>query len=284
MLVLDDTITALATSSGGSINIIRISGDEAINIIGKIFNKKLEDHKITYGKIIYNEKLIDEVLISFFKGPKSYTGEDTVEINCHGGIITAKKILDILLRIGCRLATNGEFTKRAFLNGRLDLTNAEAVMSIIDAKTEKEQEIALSQLEGELSSEISDYRTALLHLIASIEASIDYPEHDLEHDNLIEIEEKVLDIQENIESLVSTYEKGKIIKEGIETAIIGSPNVGKSSFLNRLVGEEVAIFKDVAVTTIDTLKDYVKINGIFLKIIDTEGIIETNYKVEKIGV
>lgn len=284
-----NTIVGISTAIGGGINIIRISGDDALNILSKIFktNKnvlEIESHTINYGFIFDDNKKIDEVLVSFMKAPKTYTMEDIVEINCHGGVTTTNNILNLILKNGARLATNGEFTKIAFLNGRIDLTEAEAVSDLINAKTDKEASVALNALSGSIKKEIEIYRQELINIIALIEVTIDYPEHDFSEQDLENLKDRILNLKDNIEKLNNTSFSGKIIKEGIETLIVGSPNVGKSSLINLISKEEVAIVTDIAGTTRDMIEKHVNINGILLKLIDTAGIRDTSDEIEKIGI
>ena len=285
------TIVAISTSPGiGGIGIIRISGKESFSILNKIFKPKnkgeIKGYSIKYGYIVnpLNNEVVDEVLVSFFKSPKSYTTEDMCEINSHGGIIVMKQILDLCLINGAELAEPGEFTKRAFLNGRIDLVKAEATIDIINAKTEKEKKATILQLQGSLSESINKIRHNLLDVMADIEANIDYPEYDIEQVT----SEKLIKILNNIKSdlnkLSNSFNSGKILREGIRTSIIGKPNVGKSSLLNLVLKEERAIVTEFEGTTRDTIEEFISIDGIPLKIIDTAGIRETENEVEKIGI
>ncbi|MBU3101453.1 MULTISPECIES: tRNA uridine-5-carboxymethylaminomethyl(34) synthesis GTPase MnmE [Clostridium] len=288
-----DTIAAISTSIGeGGISIIRISGDKAINIVDSIFvgnnNRKLSDFKsytMRYGHIIdKNGVRLDEVIISYMKGPKSFTAEDTIEVNCHGGVVGTNRILQEIIRSGARIAEPGEFTKRAFLNGRIDLSQAEAVMDIIRAKTELSMKSALMQSEGSISREIKNVRNKLLSVIAHIEVTVDYPEEDIEDVTANEVRNEVTLIINEIDMLLSTADEGKILREGLSTVIVGKPNVGKSSLLNALVKEKRAIVTEVPGTTRDAIEEYISIEGIPVKIVDTAGIRETDDIVEKIGV
>ncbi|HZK00154.1 MAG TPA: tRNA uridine-5-carboxymethylaminomethyl(34) synthesis GTPase MnmE [Tissierellaceae bacterium] len=288
-----DTIAAISSAVGeAGIGIVRLSGRDAINLANNIFkgiNKPLvdaENRKMTYGHIIdnRNDQLVDEVLIVSMKAPHTYTREDVVEIYCHGGIIPVKKILDILLTNGARLAEPGEFTKRAFLNGRLDLSQAEAVIDIINAKTDKSHQVSMNQLEGSLSNKITAIRDKILSMIAHVEASIDFPEDDIEEITYEELEQIAAQVIDDLEKLLSTADRGKILRDGLNTVILGKPNVGKSSLLNALLRENRAIVTDIPGTTRDIIEEYLNIDGIPLKIIDTAGIRETEDLVEKIGV
>ena len=286
---MDDCIAAIATSLGtNAISIIRVSGKDSIEIVDKIFSgnlKNKESHTITYGYIKDKDKKIDEVLVSIFKAPKSFTAENVVEINCHGGIATTKKVLELLLLNGCRQAEAGEFTKRAFLNGRIDLTKAEAVQDLINAKSENARKIIMNNLEGKTSSKIKEIRQKLRNIISNIEVNIDYPEYlDIEEMTREKIIDNLDYIKENLNSIIENSKNSKVIKDGINVAIIGRPNVGKSSILNKLLKEDKAIVTDVAGTTRDIVEGQAVIDGILLNFIDTAGIRKTDDKVEQIGV
>ncbi len=293
-MFVDDTIAAIATAPGeAGIGIVRISGEKSIEIIDKIFrskeNKKLSDYKsrrITYGHIVdhQNDEIIDEVLVSYMKAPNTYTREDIVEINCHGGMIPVKKILELVLRNGARAANPGEFTKRSFLNGRIDLAQAEAIMDLISAKTEKGFDVALNQLEGSLSKEVLKIRGKLLDMLAHIQVSIDFAEEDIDGVALNTLLETSSQVEIDIQKLLDTSHTGRIIREGLSTVIVGKPNVGKSSLLNALIKESRAIVTDVPGTTRDIIEEHFSIRGIPLRLIDTAGIRETEDIVEKIGV
>jgi len=292
--VLNDTIVAISTPlASAGIGIIRISGDEALKIISKIFvpkksmdNRNIVSHTLHYGYIIdpkYNRTL-DEVLVSYMLKPNTYTRENIIEINAHGGLIVLQSILSLVLRSGARIAEPGEFTKRAFLNGRIDLSQAEAVMDIIHSKTELALNASVNQLSGNIKNEIEKIKKNLLETIAHIEASIDYPEYDIDELSADQVKEKMEKVATKIKYLISSYDNGKIIREGIKTVIVGKPNVGKSSLLNALLKEQRAIVTDIPGTTRDSLEEYMNIHGIPLKLIDTAGIRLTEDIIEKIGV
>ena len=288
---MDDTICAIATSQGvGAISIIRVSGKDTLNIVNKIFKgkdlTKVESHTINYGHIIDEQgNIIDEVLVSIMLAPKTYTTEDTAEINTHGGIAVTNKVLEILLKNGCRLAEPGEFTKRAFLNGRIDLIESEAVMDMINAKTDSQRKLAINEISGKVSDLVNDLREEMVQVISNINVNIDYPEYD-DVDIITNdvIKPKITKLKERITKILEESKNGKIIKEGIKTSIIGKPNVGKSSLLNALLEEDKAIVTDIAGTTRDIVEGNISINGVLLNIIDTAGIRETDDKVESIGV
>ena len=287
---MDDTICAISTALGvGAISIIRVSGEEAINKVDNLFDGKnlneVKSHTIHYGHIISNGEIIDEVLVTILKAPKTYTKEDIVEINSHGGISTTKKILEILIENGIRLAEPGEFTKRAFLNGRLDLTEAEAVNSLIKSRTDLERKLALNTLSGKVSKKINKVREIIVELLANIEVNIDFPEYeDALEITLENLPPKLNEIKKELENLLEEGKIGKIIENGIKVAIVGRPNVGKSSILNALLKENKAIVTDIAGTTRDIVEGEVELKGIALKFIDTAGIRKTKDIVEKIGV
>lgn len=290
--MLNDTIAAIVTAIGSaSVGIIRISGPEAINIGESVYKGKknfkvVKSHSIIYGKVydFKENKTVDEALFLIMKGPATFTGEDVVEIQCHGGMVPVRKVLELVLRNGARLAEPGEFSKRAFLNGKLDLAQAESIMDIVNAKTEKGLDVAVNQLQGSLSAMVNKIRNELLKLVAYIEADIDFPDEDIERLSNSQQLEKIQILKDMIQKILKTSQKGKIIREGLNVVIIGKPNVGKSSLLNALLKETRAIVTDVPGTTRDVIEEFISLVGIPVKIIDTAGIRETDNIVEKIGV
>ncbi len=287
---MDDTICAISTSLGnGAISIVRISGNESIAIVKKIFKgkdlEKVNSHTINYGYIHDNDEIIDEVLLNIMKAPKTYTKEDIIEINCHGGVATTQKVLELLLNNGARLAEPGEFTKRAFLNGRIDLIEAEAVSDLLVAKSDAARKTAINIVNGRLTKIIKDLRNQMLSIMANIEVNIDYPEYEdaieITNNNLLPM---ITDIQKEFNKILDDADKFKVIKNGIDIALVGKPNVGKSSLLNALINEDKAIVTDISGTTRDIIEGSMILNGINLNIIDTAGIRQTADIVEKIGV
>lgn len=282
---MEDTIAAIATAYGeGGIGIIRISGEDSRDILRKIFTGKIESRRLSYGKIVDENEHIDEVLAVYMKGPKTYTGEDVVEINCHGSMVALRKTLALVLSKGARMAEPGEFTKRAFLNGRLDLSQAEAVIDVIKAKSDRSFDVAMSQLEGSLSKRIEKIRQALLDLLVEVTVNIDYPDEDIEIMTYDKARDCLCNIRNMIGELLATSGSGRMIREGIRIAIVGKPNVGKSSLMNCLLRESRAIVTEIPGTTRDTIEEAVSIRNLPVYLIDTAGIRDTDDTVEKIGI
>lgn len=291
--MLEDTIAAVSTPLGGGIGIIRISGERSFKVVEKIFRpvkpyqiEEIKTQTMKYGHIFNPQtgETIDEVLVSFFKKPHTYTRENMAEINCHGGPLIAKRILELVLENGARLAEPGEFTKRAFLNGRIDLSQAEAVIELINAKTDSARRISLRQLEGRFSEKIKKIRGIMVESIADIEVGIDYPEYDIEEVSMNKLYQRMEDCLKEIRELIGTFSEGRIIREGLEIAIVGKPNVGKSSLLNALVQKERAIVTEIPGTTRDMIEEYIELAGVPVKIIDTAGLRETEDLIEKMGI
>lgn len=287
---MENTIVAISTATGnGGIGIIRMSGAKCFDILNKIFVPKNKDniikgYTLKYGNIVEDKNIVDEVLVSYFINPNSYTREDMCEINTHGGIIVERKILDLCIKNGAEIAEPGEFTKRAFLNGRIDLSQAEAVMDLINSKSELEAKESASQLNGKLSKEILRIEDMFYDVITSIEVTIDYPEYDIEEVKDKDFLGSLTNIEKELNALIKSFENGKLLKEGVKTVILGRPNVGKSSLMNAILDEDRAIVSSIEGTTRDTIEEFVNIQGIELKLIDTAGIRKTDNEIEKIGV